>query len=329
MTADPPVRSLALHVRGGAPAHPDPKGSTMSVQPAQPDQPDQPDPAAAARSREFTTPSAVRLSVEAGAGDIRIDAVGGDRTVVTLRPSRAGDETALELIARTTVEQRGDQVVVEIPRRGVGFMRRVPELVITARVPTGSTLEVASDSADIRTTGRLDSVRTKTGSGDVLLADVGDAHAQTGSGDTQIERADRSVRVQSGSGDVVVRAVEGSCSVGTGSGDVRIDRASGPVQVNSGSGDVSVDDAGDDVSINTASGDHHVGRVRRGQVKINSASGDIRVGVVDGTPVWLDVSSLTGSVHSALEGAEPPTEGEDSVALRVTTVSGDISLSRA
>jgi len=92
---------------------------------------------------------------------------------------------------------------------------------------------------------------------------------------------------------------------------------------------VSVGDAADDVSISTASGDHHVGRVRRGQVKVDSASGDVHVGVVDGTAVWLDVNSVTGSVHSALEGGEPPAEGEDSVALRVTTVSGDISVSRA
>jgi len=290
---------------------------------------DPPAPGPADHGREFETPDPVRLHVEAGSGHVRVEASDTDRTRVRLRPARDGDETAHDLIARTTVDQRGDQVVVEVPRRGVGFLRRSPALVITVGLPTDSSLEAEADSADVRTTGRLDTVRTKTGSGDVLVAEVGDAHVQTGSGDTQIERADRAVRVQSGSGDVLVRSVEGSCSVGTGSGDVRVDQSAGPVQVKSGSGDVSVGDAADDVSISTASGDHHVGRVRRGQVKVDSASGDVHVGVVDGTAVWLDVNSVTGSVHSALEGGEPPAEGEDSVVLRVTTVSGDISVSRA
>ncbi|CAN5890150.1 hypothetical protein BH20ACT6_BH20ACT6_18790 [soil metagenome] len=90
-----------------------------------------------------------------------------------------------------------------------------------------------------------------------------------------------------------------------------------------------VADAGAAVAINTASGDHHVGRVRRGTVKVDSASGDVDITVVEGIPVWLDVTSLSGSVHSALEGSGPPADGEDAVALHVNTASGDISLSHA
>lgn len=286
-------------------------------------------PDTAALSRQFDTPAPVRLRVEAGSGVVHVEATDTDRTDVLVRPAREGDDIARDLIARTAVEQRGDHVVVEVPRRGVGFLRRSPDLVITVGVPSGSSLEASAESADVRTTGSLATVRTKTGSGDVVLDHVGEAHVQTGSGDTDVERADGSVRVQTGSGDVTARTVQGGCWVGTGSGDVRVQQVGGPVQVNTGSGDVGIDDAGDDVSINTASGDHLVGRVRRGQIKINSASGDIHVGVLDGTPVWLDVTSLTGSVHSVLEGGGPPADGEDSVAMRVNTVSGDISLSRA
>jgi len=277
----------------------------------------------------FTTPDPVRLSIEAGAGEVRVDASTTDRTTVILRPRRSGDDTARELIDRTTVVQRGDRIVVKMPRRGIGFMRRAPELEISVAVPTGSSLEIAADSADIRSTGQLGNVRTKSGSGYVQLHHVAEAYVQAGSGDTGIERADAVVRVQAGSGDVVVRSAAAACSVTTGSGDVRVEACAGPLQVNSGSGDVSVDEAGEDVSVTTASGGHHVGRVRSGQVKSSSASGDIHVGVLDGTPVWLEVSSLSGSIHSALEGGEPPADDEDSVFLRVTTVSGDISLARA
>lgn len=300
---------------GRHPVDSDPRGNAM--------------PATEGLTREFDTPDPVRLHVEAGSGAIRVDAAETDRTVVRLRPARDGDEAALDLITRTTVEQRGDQVLVEVPRRGIGFLRSSPELDITVSVPAGSRLESTTDSADVRTTGRLEAVRSKAGSGDVVLDHVGEAHVQAGSGDTELERVDGAMRVQAGSGDVTARTVTGTCWVGTGSGDVRLHQLDGGAQINTASGDVSVDDVTGDVSISTASGDHHLTKVRRGNVKSNSASGDIHVGVVDGTPVWLDVASLSGSVHSALEGSGPPADGEDSVSLRVNTVSGDISLSRA
>jgi len=273
----------------------DPKGMPMS----------EPD----GLTREFETPQPVRLRIEAGSGVIRVDAVDGGRTVVRLRPARGGGDKALDLIRRTTIEHRGDEVIVDVPRAGIGFLRSSPEVDIAVSVPSGSILESTAKSADLRTSGHLDAVRSRSGSGDVSLAHVGEAHVQAGSGDTVLDRADRSVHVE------------------TGSGDVRLKHIEGALEVNTASGDVHVDAAGGDVSINTASGDHYVGRVRRGTVKINSASGDVEVAVIEGTAVWLDVTSLTGTVHSTLEGSGPPADGEDAVALHVNTVSGDISLS--
>jgi len=283
----------------------------------------------ATTTHEFETTEPVRLRVEAGSGEIRINASDTDRTTVDIQPATADTDAAYELVDRTLVEQRGDQVVVEVPRRGVGFLRRSPALAITVGLPEGSSIDATADSADLRTTGPLGTVRTRSGSGDVLLDDVVDANAQSGSGDVDIDRANGTIRVQAGSGSINARTVGGTCSVGTGSGDVRVENASGAVQVSTASGNVAVDDAGNDVTIDSASGDSHVGRVRRGQVKVTSASGDVHVGVLDGTPVWLDVASVSGSVQSALDGGAPPEEGEDSVALRVNTVSGDITLTRS
>ncbi len=279
--------------------------------------------------RRFATPAPGRLHVRAGAGRVQIDATDTSQTQVEVRPGRPDDDAARDLVARTAVEERGDQVVVVVPRRGAGFLRRSPELVISVQVPTGSSVEVATESADVRISGTLDRVTSRTGSGDLVVQHAGEAQVQTGSGDTDLDHVDGAVRVQTGSGDLVARSVGGGCTVDSGSGDVRVLHVSGTLQANTGSGDVSVDDAEDDVAVNTASGDPIIGRVHRGDIRINSASGDISVGVADGTPVWLDVTSLTGSVHSALAGGDPPEEGEDSVALRVNTVSGDVSLSRA
>ena len=53
---------------------------------------------------------------------------------------------------------------------------------------------------------------------------------------------------------------------------------------------------------------------------------DSSVGIPGGTPVWTDITSMTGAVRSSLAGAGAPTEGQDYVQLRAKTVSGDIYL---
>jgi DUF4097 and DUF4098 domain-containing protein YvlB len=87
-----------------------------------------------------------------------------------------------------------------------------------------------------------------------------------------------------------------------------------------------VRDAQADVELSTASGDLVVELMRRGQLAAKNVSGDIRVGIPAGTPVWTDVSSMTGHIRSSLQSAGQPAEGQDYVELRAKTISGDILL---
>lgn len=274
---------------------------------------------------EFPATGPVRLRVEFGAGDITVRAEPIDRVTVDLR---GHDDSGRTLVAETVIEQRGDEVVVEVPRR-TGFLRRSPSLRLAVTLPEGSRLDVRSESADLETSGRLGDTQVKTGSGDTRIEHAADTTVQTGSGDVSVGTCDGSATLTAGSGDITVRTIDAPGRVSTGSGDIRVERAVASLQVNSGSGDVQVGAAESDVNANTASGDQYVNRVARGRVKLNSASGDIHVGVVDGSPVWLDVNTLSGSVSSALSDGEPPLEGEDAVEMRVNTVSGDITLARA
>lgn len=277
---------------------------------------------------EFHTPDPVRLRIEFGSGDIEIAAMDTDRTTVEVTASR-DDEASREAVAETRVEQRGNDIAVEGPRRWT-FFRREPQLTLRVQMPSDSSVEAKIHSAELTVSGRLAEADVKTGSGDVRLDTVvGETSVQSGSGDVEIERAGSATRLQSGSGDVRLRAAEGSVNAATGSGDVSIDEVAGPLRANSGSGDLKVDDARGDVQLNTASGDQFLGRVAAGRVRSNAASGDIHIGVADGTAAWLSVNSLSGSVHSELDGAAPPEEDEDTVEIRVNTVSGDITLVRA
>ena len=126
--------------------------------------------------------------------------------------------------------------------------------------------------------------------------------------------------------DEVAREVLDELSVSSGSGDVHVASADGAVLIKTGSGDLRVDATCADVAFTSGSGSLGVSAIRRGRVSAKVASGDVRVGVPGGVPVWTDISSLTGRIHSTLAGAGQPEEGQDHVEVRAATVSGNVSL---
>ena len=51
------------------------------------------------------------------------------------------------------------------------------------------------------------------------------------------------------------------------------------------------------------------------------------IGVKAGVPVWTDITTVSGTIRSELQGAGQPQEGQDHIEVRAKTVSGDIALS--
>jgi DUF4097 and DUF4098 domain-containing protein YvlB len=268
--------------------------------------------------KTFSTPTPISLYVEIGSGGVTLHTDDTDETSVDVSGKNAD---------AVLVEQRGDEIVV-IARQGRGgFFGSSGDLDVHISLPHFSKVTTKLGSADLRVMGRLGQSLIRSGSGDVEIEDVdGDLAVETGSGDIDVERITGDLRIKSGSGDVTVERVAGDASIATGSGDVELETAGGSVQVKSGSGDLRVRDAHQDVALSTASGDLLVDRMNRGQLAAKNVSGDITVGIPAGIPVWTDITSMTGSVRSDLEGAGEPDEGQDYIELRAKTVSGDVHL---
>jgi DUF4097 and DUF4098 domain-containing protein YvlB len=268
--------------------------------------------------RTFETPGPASVYVELGSGSLSVDTDDTSQTVVEVEGKDADD---------VTVEQRGNQVVVIAPSRKSSFFGGSQELSVQITLPHDSDLATKMGSADLVSTGRLGNLRLKSGSGDVSLEVVGgDALVETGSGDVVMEAAHGSLRVKSGSGDIEVEQLHGTSLITTGSGDVELGRADREVQVKSGSGDLRLKEAHTDVALTTASGDLVVGVMHQGALAAKNVSGDIRVGIPSGIPVWTDISCVTGSVSSSLDGAGEPEDGQPFIEVRAKTVSGDIRL---
>ena len=248
----------------------------------------------------FHTPEPVHLIAENGSGRVHVTASETTETRVVVT-GRHADEVE--------VTQHGREVRVLPPRRRTGFFGGDDGLDIDVSLPVGSDLSIRTGSADVSAHGPVGTVQVKTGSGDVDLEEV-------------LE----DVSVKCGSGDVRIGEAQSAVAVSTGSGDVEIGRNRGPAVVKTGSGDVHFREATTEVSVMTGSGDLMIDTAREGRFHAKGASGSIHVGIPAGLPVWTDITTLSGRIHSDVEGTGEPGTGAAHVELRASTVSGDVVL---
>ena len=265
----------------------------------------------------FETPGPVDLLVEIGKRQ-RQRPVHRDRPQRGRRRGPHADDVV--------VEQRGSEIRVVEPHRTGGLFRDT-SLRVHVTVPLESNPGVRTGSADVDVTGRAGHAQLRSGSGTITTDELsGHVLVETGSGDVRLGEVVGNARVKSGSGDLVLGRSGGDLSVSTGSGDVRLEETYGATVVKTGSGDLEVRRSHGDVSWTTGSGDLAIGQVHRGRVSVKAASGDVRVGVTPAVPVWTDITTVTGTISSGLQGAGQPQEGQDHIEVRARTVSGDITL---
>ncbi len=268
----------------------------------------------------FDTRGEARLRVRNPAGLVTIEVVETGQTTIELDALRDDDATR-EAIERATVEQNGNEIVVEIGTGGKGFgvgpawisFGRTPQVGIRIRCPENSELDLATASADLTVTGRLGEVQVKSASGDASVDHVA------------------GLRFHSASGDLRASLVDGAARVQTVSGDVRLGSVRGAVSATLVSGDFAIEDAQADVEAKTVSGDQRVDAVREGRIKLQSVSGDVRLGVRPGTRLRIDATSTSGDISSEFDVKDRPSEeptGAEAT-LQIKTVSGDVEIVRA
>ena len=265
----------------------------------------------------FETPGDVSLQVRLPSGRVVVTTADEARTTVEIVGRRGQD--AVDEIDVTIDERRGEHVIrIEQKDRfrwgpiqitwGGDFECRVT-------CPRGANLELSGGSTDVKVDGELGDVTVRTASGDVRLDTV--------RGELQVKTA---------SGDVWLDGAEADASVATVSGDVELGRVAGALTARTVSGSVKVGAVARALGVSTTSGDVQVGSVGNGDVRVQSVSGDVRIGIGRGTRVWVDATSLSGTLESEL-GLEDHQGGGDEedgvVPLHVKTVSGDVSIVRA
>lgn len=269
------------------------------------------------QNQTFQTPEPVDLFVEIGSGSVHLRAADVDSTEVSIDGKMADD---------VTVTHDGRAVRIVGPKSR-GIFSNDHRLEVQVTLPSGSDVTTRTGSAGVTTVGSLRSAELTTGSGSVEGESFAKhAVVKTGSGAVRLQDVAEDVRVKTGSGAVEVGQCRGSCGISTGSGAVRLGSVTGDASVKTGSGNLSIESAGTQTSFKTGSGDTDVRAIRSGTVNVKGASGDVTVGVPDGTPVWADVSAVSGAVRNDMPSVGAPQEGQPHVELHITTVSGDIAI---
>ena len=257
---------------------------------------------------EFPGSDPIDAFIELAAGSVALIAEATDMTTVSLAPSRFS-RNGDKMLSEVRVSFDNGRLEVVGPKRA-GLWRGHPGFDLTVTLPQGSRCAVRTASADVTSAGELAELDAHTASGDVTATAV-----------------TRSLQTVTASGDVRAEETGAIADIRTASGDVRIARASGDIQARTASGDVNIATAAGSATVTSASGDVRIGAMASGRADVNTASGDVVVGVARDVGVYLDLASLSGSVTSQLEDAEP--SDDVTLEVRCRTLSGDIRITRA
>jgi len=264
----------------------------------------------------FTTKGHVALRVTLGGGEVTVEGSDEPGVEIELVPLRDNDVTR-QAIAEARVEMTdrgaGHEIVVQLQKKAGFSVGRGAKVGVRVRCPHGSDLELRSGSADLDATGALGAVDVKTASGDVSVEDVA------------------RLQVDTASGDLRVRDVEGTLGFRTASGDVTIRRCAGALNAHLVSGDLSVGEATAGLAVTTVSGDVRCLSAGGGGMSVQSVSGDVHLAIAPGESLYIDASSVSGTMSSELDVEDAPTTdpGRAVNELRVRTVSGDLQIVRA
>ena len=278
----------------------------------------------------FDTPNPIDLAINLQVG--RIDVIASVRadTIVTLAPSssRPNDRKAVDE-TRVTFENERLSIVGPKPKINWIGPNAGDSVDITIELPSESRFTAEIAVGDVRATGRLGATRIKSATGSVELDETGDLWVRTAHGTTKVSTADGDADITAAYGQIRVGKVSGDAVMKSSHGGIELAEAVGDVEAKLSYGDLNITQAHGSITAKTGFGTTTLGEVSSGSIQVDSGYGAVIVGVRPGVPAWLDLSSKLGRVRNELSAESAPQPSEGTVAVRVRTAGGDITVGPA
>jgi DUF4097 and DUF4098 domain-containing protein YvlB len=278
----------------------------------------------------FETPEPISVTLELGAGYVRIAASDRTDTVVEVRPSDGSDESDVKAAEQVRVDYTNGTLRVTGPKaRAFDFSRRTRSVDVSIELPSGSQVSADVQAGDYRCSGRLGRCRLKTAIGNVWVESSGPTSLDTGAGHVTADAVAGDAEIHTGTGKVQVGEVAGGLVVKNSNGDTTIDAVTGDVRVRAANGEILIDRAGAGVDAKSSNGSIRVGEVVRGSVVLATAMGSFDIGIAEGTAAWLDVTTGFGHVRNELSSTGGPGGTDRTVEIRGRTAYGDVTIHRS
>lgn len=203
---------------------------------------------------QFALGQGGHLRVEQRAGAVRIKGVPGE--IATVKGTWLG---TAEMAEKLHLSHRPGILEVEVKAEGhswFGFQSDRNPVDLQIEVPLGTLCTIDTGSGPTEVVGTQAGVRLESGSGSVLLRQVGNIHLDGGSGQVLIDQVVGELKLDLGSGPLVVRNVTGALTVDAGSGNQLLESIEGSARISVGSGRVEIRGcAGPELIIDTGSGE--------------------------------------------------------------------------
>jgi DUF4097 and DUF4098 domain-containing protein YvlB len=253
-----------------------------------------------------------RVSIDNTAGSTRV--IGWDRPEISVTGTLGRGADSVRFTAGA------GRTDIEVETQGNPHQVRSD---LEIHVPSGSSVEVQSFSAEITVTGVTGVVRAESMNAAISVTGSDEVEAQTVSAGVTVSGSSR-VRAESVNGPVIVKGAKGSVEASTVNGTLEVSGTTfESVRIEVVSGDVTFDGAlasGADLSIETVSGSVTV-RVPGGQgadVDVSTFSGDIRNGLsaehAAKTSRWISQKDLQFKA------------GGGGAKVAIQTMSGDVDI---
>ena len=261
--------------------------------------------------RTLSVASAPNLTVNTGSGNVHLHP-GSDSQVHIAARIHSGNNGWFNNSSSGDIESRMQQIASNPPIQQSGS-----DITIGERNHNDLYRNLSIDY-DI-TLPRASAITAGTGSGDVVIEDVG-----------------VSLKASSGSGNIHARGIHGTASLDTGSGDIELqETASGDVRAQTGSGNIHLNGIAGGLRAGTGSGDLEIAGNPATDWKLETGSGNIRMTLGSGAHFNLNANTGSGSVNIAqpitMQGSLNKHHVSGTVngggpTLRAETGSGDIEI---
>ncbi|HET8797179.1 MAG TPA: DUF4097 family beta strand repeat-containing protein [Thermoanaerobaculia bacterium] len=256
--------------------------------------------------RGFNVAEGGTLRLDASFGGVKIVSGGTGVAVEIVRKARGRDGEERMREHRITIEQRGNDVVIDGGSNRINFSFFEwgdYEVQWNIRVPARYNLDVRTSGGSVDLADIGGTVEAKTSGGSIRTGRL--------AGRARLTTSGGSIRVGGGTAEIIAHTSGGSIEIGnttgrveakTSGGSITLAQVGGDVYARTSGGGIRIEDAGGTVDASTSGGSitASLSRQLSGDSRLSTSGGSVNVAVASSVKLDLDAQASGGGVRSDL-----------------------------